>query len=85
MSRLPAMTYREIIRRLRAVGFRFDRRAKGSHEIWYNPRSRRRMTIPNHPGDLPRKTLRAIIRQAGLTVEQFLRPQKTIAKSGEEE
>lgn len=72
MTRLPAMTYRDIIRRLRATGFRFDRQAKGSHEIWYNPQTHRRTTIPNHPGDLSRGTLRAIIRQAGLTVDEFL-------------
>ncbi|WP_419636051.1 type II toxin-antitoxin system HicA family toxin [Thiolapillus sp.] len=29
-------------------------------------------TIPNHPGDMPEGTLRAILRQAGVTVEAFL-------------
>jgi predicted RNA binding protein YcfA (HicA-like mRNA interferase family) len=29
-------------------------------------------TIPNHPGDLPEGTLRAILRQADISVEQFL-------------
>lgn len=72
MSRLPALGYREVILRLRARGFVFDRQAKGSHEIWYNPRTRRRTTVPHHPGDLPRGTLRAVIQQAGLTVEEFL-------------
>ena len=28
--------------------------------------------IPNHPGTLPRGTLRAIIRQSGLTIDEFL-------------
>ena len=37
MSRLPTLTYREVIARLRRAGFVFDRQAKGSHEIWYNP------------------------------------------------
>ena len=72
MSRLPAMTYREVTSRLRAAGFVFDRQAKGSHEIWYNPQTRRRTTVPHHPGNLPRGTLRAIIREAGLTVDEFL-------------
>ncbi len=53
MSRLPALTYREIIAHLRKAGFVFDRQAKGSHEIWYNPGTRRRTTVPNHPGPLP--------------------------------
>lgn len=72
MTRLPAMTYRQVISRLRAAGFVFDRQARGSHEIWYNPQTRRRTTVPNHLGDLPRGTLRAIIREAGLMVAEFL-------------
>ena len=32
MSRLPSMTYRDVIQRLRKAGFVFDRQAKGSHE-----------------------------------------------------
>lgn len=72
MSRLPGMTYREVIHRLRAMGFIFDRPAKGSHEIWYNPQTHRRTTVPCHPGTLPRGTLRAIIREAGVGVEEFL-------------
>lgn len=72
MSRLPAMTYHEVVRRLRAAGFVFDRQAKGSHEIWYNPQTGRRTTVPHHTGVLPRGTLRAIVREAGLTIEGFL-------------
>lgn len=72
MSKLPAMTTRDVIRKLRAAGFVFDRSAKGAHEIWYNPLSRRRTMISRHPGDIPKGTLRAIIREAGFTVEEFL-------------
>ena len=46
--------------------------AQGSHEVWYNPETHRRVTVPHHPGDLPMGTLRAIIREAGLTVDEFL-------------
>ena len=42
--------------------FAFDRQAAGSHEIWYNPATNRYTTLPNHPGDLPEGTLRAILR-----------------------
>ena len=71
MGRLPGLTASEVIRKLRRGGFVFDRHAKGSHEIWWNPSTR--TTVPNHPGDLPEGTVRAIIRQAGLTVSRFLR------------
>ena len=72
MTRLPALTYRDVIKRLRDAGFVFDRQAKVSHEIWYNPATHRRVTVPHHPGGLARGTLRAIIRESGLTVEEFL-------------
>jgi predicted RNA binding protein YcfA (HicA-like mRNA interferase family) len=49
MNRLPSLTAKEVIRKLRKAGFVFDRQAKGSHEIWRNPITKRRTTIPNHP------------------------------------
>lgn len=73
MTRLTPLTYREVVDRLRKAGFTFDRQAKGSHEIWYNAQTKRRTTIPRHPGPLPIGTLRAIIREAGLTVDEFLK------------
>ena len=73
MSKLPETTYKELIKKIRKAGFEFDRQAKGSHEIWYNPNTGRRTTVPNHPGvDIPKGTLRAIIREAGLTLKEFL-------------
>ncbi len=37
MGRLAGFKYREVVRRLKQVGFQFDRQAAGSHEIWFNP------------------------------------------------
>lgn len=72
MGRLAGFRYRQIVRRLKARGFIFDRQAAGSHEIWVNPATGRYTTIPNHAGDLPEGTLRAILRQAGVTPDEFL-------------
>lgn len=72
MGRLSGFSYSEVIRKLKKLGFEFDRQAKGSHEIWWNPSTRARTTIPNHPGDIPEGTLRAILRSAGVTTERFL-------------
>jgi predicted RNA binding protein YcfA (HicA-like mRNA interferase family) len=73
MTRLPSLTARDVIKKLKKVGFVFDRQAKGSHEIWYNPITKRRTTIPNHPGiDIPKGTLKAIIKETGLSVEEFI-------------
>ncbi|MBE3125010.1 MAG: type II toxin-antitoxin system HicA family toxin [Acidobacteria bacterium] len=72
MTKLPSLTANEVIRRLRKAGFIFDRQAKGSHEIWLNPLTRRRTTIPNHPGtSIPKGTLKAILKAAGLTLEEL--------------
>ena len=72
MGRLWAFACREVQRRLRALGFEFDRHAKGSHEIWWNPENRRRTTIPCHPGNMAEGTLRAVLRQAGVDSQDFL-------------
>ena len=73
MGRLAGFRYREIVRKLKACGFELDRQAAGSHEIWFNPSTNRYTTVPNHPGDLPEGTLRAILKQAGIDPEAFLR------------
>jgi len=73
MGRLGGFKYREIIRILKLHGFEFHRQAAGSHEIWYNPASNRFTTIPNHSGDMPEGTLRAILKQAEILPEDFLK------------
>lgn len=72
MGRLAGFSYRSIVKRLKQLGFEFHRQAAGSHEIWLNPTSNRFTTIPNHPGDMPEGTLRAILKQADVDGEHFL-------------
>ena len=72
MGRLAGFRYQKVIRKLKACGFEFDRQAAGSHEIWFNSATNRYTTIPNHPGDLPEGTLRAILRQAEIDPDDFL-------------
>jgi predicted RNA binding protein YcfA (HicA-like mRNA interferase family) len=72
MGRLAGFKYRQVIKRLKKLGFEFDRQAAGSHEIWYSPTTNLYTTIPNHPGDMPEGTLRAILKQAGVTPDEFL-------------
>jgi predicted RNA binding protein YcfA (HicA-like mRNA interferase family) len=73
MGRLGGFRYRDIVRRLRSFGFEFHRQAAGSHEIWHNPSTGRFTTIPNHSGDMPEGTLRAILKQADVDAEVFLK------------
>ena len=72
MGRLAGFKYRAVIKILKKFGFGFHRQAAGSHEIWYNGQTNRYTTIPNHTGDIPEGTLRAILKQANIEVEAFL-------------
>jgi predicted RNA binding protein YcfA (HicA-like mRNA interferase family) len=46
MGRLAGFKYRQIIKKLKKLGFEFDRQAAGSHEIWFNPETGKYTTIP---------------------------------------
>lgn len=72
MSLLPILAAREVLRRLFKAGFKIQNQ-KGSHIKLFNPITGRRTGIPLHPGDLNRKLIREIIKQAGLTIEKFLK------------
>lgn len=72
MGRLAGFKYRTVARKLRALGFSFERPGHGSHEIWIHAGLQRVITVPHHPGELPEGTLRAILKQAGVEVERFL-------------
>ena len=69
MSRLPVLAGREVVKALSRIGY-YVRDQKGSHIHLRHP-TRPPLTIPAHR-EVARGTLRAIIKAAGLTVEEFL-------------
>ena len=69
MNKLPALKSRDIIRALQATGF-VEHRQRGGHKIF--KKGDLRVTVPVHPRDIKKGTVRAIIQQTGLTVEEFL-------------
>ena len=73
MGRLSGFKYREVARRLRTFGFLFDRHGPGSREIWRHAVTGRKVTLPHHARDLAEGTLRAILREAGIDVDGFLK------------
>ena len=73
MGRLNGFRYRDVARKLRHLGFRFDRQAAGSHELWFHMGRNLYTVLPNHSGDIPEGTLRAILRQAKIETDDFLR------------
>ena len=62
-----------IVKVLLKAGFRIIRQ-KGSHiHLRHISDTTRHATVPNHPKDISRKNLASILKQAGLTVEEFLK------------
>ena len=70
MSRLPVVSGREAVRVFEKIGYAVDRQ-RGSHIQMRQPAPpHRRLTVPDHK-ELAKGLLRALIRDAGLTVEEF--------------
>lgn len=73
MPRLPSLTGAEVIRALIRTGF-VRKRQTGSHVILADARTTTTVSVPLHAGrTLSRGIVRDIIRQSGLTVEEFRR------------
>ena len=70
MSRLPVVSGRECVRALEQVDF-YLKRQRGSHMVLRREDPFGQVVVPDHKV-LDRGTLRAIIRQAGLSVEEFV-------------
>jgi predicted RNA binding protein YcfA (HicA-like mRNA interferase family) len=69
MSRLPVCSGQEAVRAFRQLGYEIDHQT-GSHIILRHP-SMRRLTVPNHR-ELAKGTLRSLIREAGISKEDFV-------------
>ena len=70
MSRLPVVSGRVLIKALVRLGYTI-RDQEGSHVHLRHP-THPSLTIPNHR-EIARGTLRAIIRQADLSVDELIR------------
>jgi predicted RNA binding protein YcfA (HicA-like mRNA interferase family) len=72
VSELPALNARRVIRALKRAGFVEDRQ-KGSHLILIHASKKARTVVPVHGSKTIKKPLlRAIIRDANLSVEEFV-------------
>jgi predicted RNA binding protein YcfA (HicA-like mRNA interferase family) len=72
MPPLPRLTGAETIRRLSRDGW-FLSRVAGSHHVLRHPTKPGRVTVPVHGSTIVKPgTMGSIIRQAGLTVAEFL-------------
>lgn len=68
---LPAVRAKDLTRALERAGFVL-RRQRGSHQIWFHPLLKKRVSVPVHTGDVPKGTLRQILRDADLSVDELV-------------
>jgi predicted RNA binding protein YcfA (HicA-like mRNA interferase family) len=72
MAKLPSIRAREVVRVAVAIGFVFERQ-RGSHALYYRLSDNRRIVVPMHGSkDLKPGTLRAIVSDLGLSVDEFV-------------
>jgi len=69
MPKLARVSYRELAAKLKRAGYREIRTSR--HPVYYLAEKDITIPVPRHPGDIPIGTLRAIVREMGLSVEEF--------------
>ena len=69
MSRLPRISGRECVKALSKMGY-YLKRQEGSHMILRRDEPFGQLVVPDHR-ELDKGTLRAIIREAGLSPDEF--------------
>jgi predicted RNA binding protein YcfA (HicA-like mRNA interferase family) len=67
---LPSIPWRDVVNALSKAGWQHDR-TRGSHFIMTRPGRPGLLSVPMH-SPVKRGTLRKLIRQAGLTVDEFI-------------
>ena len=72
MPKLPIVKPKQVIRALRDAGFYLHHQTGSHARLIHSTDPTRRVTVPVHNKDIPRGTLANIIRQAGMTIEEFI-------------
>ena len=65
MPRIPSLTPEKLIKILIEHGFELDHQT-GSHRVYFNKTTKKRVVVPYHRKDLPKGTLMSIIKAAGI-------------------
>lgn len=71
MPKLPSFTPKQLIKRLKNLGFIEDH-ITGSHIIFYHPKTGKRAVVPYHLKDIPKGTLLSPLREAGISRDEIL-------------
>jgi len=70
MPKLPVLTAKKLIKVLEKLNFQLDHKT-GSHFIFYDSKSKRRVVVPFHTKDLPKGTILNIIKHAGINKKEL--------------
>jgi predicted RNA binding protein YcfA (HicA-like mRNA interferase family) len=69
MPKLVPISHRELARKLRRAGYIEIRTRR--HPVYYLAEKDLTIPVPSHPGDVPKGTLRAIVREMEISIEEF--------------
>lgn len=69
MPKLVPISHRDLARKLWRAGYVEIRTSR--HPVYYLAEKDLTIPVPSHPGDVPKGTLRTIVREMGVTVEEF--------------
>jgi len=69
MPKLVPISHRELARKLRRAGYVEIRTSR--HPVYYLAEKDVTIPVPSHPGDVPKGTLRAIVREMSLSAAEF--------------
>ena len=72
MPKLPSLKPREVLKRLKKLGF-IEHHQVGSHLTLKHPETKRRAVVPMHLKDIKKGTLLSLLKEAGVEKEEFLR------------
>jgi predicted RNA binding protein YcfA (HicA-like mRNA interferase family) len=69
MPKLVPISHRELARKLRRAGYVEIRTSR--HPVYYLAEKDLTFPVPSHPGDVPKGTLQAIVREMGISIEEI--------------
>ena len=70
MTKIPEVSWKEVVNALEKSGFIFDRQ-KGSHMVYYHPQTQATVVVPKHRV-IKKGTLSKILKDAGLSRDDFI-------------
>jgi len=71
MPKLPSLTPREVVKKLKKLGFT-EHHQVGSHLTMKHAVTKRRAVVPLHVKDIKKGTLFSLLREAGIEKNEFI-------------